>query len=181
MSISADIRRLVRQRASFGCEYCGISEQDAGGELTIDHFQPQARSGTDEPTNLLYCCQRCNQYKADYWPENEAAQVLWNPRQERSNEHFVLLADGTFYPRTATGTFTIARLRLNRPPLVAHRLGKLRQTEERDILMQLREVLGTLERLQAHHASLLEQQRELLEQQRTLMTLLLQRRDQRNE
>lgn len=181
MSVSAEARRIVRERANFCCEYCGVSEQDTGGELTIDHFQPQAKSGTDDLTNLLCCCQRCNQYKADYWPEDEAAPALWNPRQEHGRNYFVLLADGTLYPRTAVGTFTSTRLRLNRSPLVAHRLREMRRTEEVDVLTQLRDVLGTLEQLHAHHASLLDQQRQLLEAQRALITLLLQQQGRTSE
>jgi beta-xylosidase-like protein/HNH endonuclease len=69
VSISADTRRQVRERAGFACEYCGVSETDAGGELTIDHFQPRTCGGTDDTENLLYCCHRCNEYKAGYWPE----------------------------------------------------------------------------------------------------------------
>jgi len=65
MSISADLRLLVRQRANFCCEYCGVSERDTGGELTIDHIQPQVSGGTDDLANLLNSCQRCNQYKSD--------------------------------------------------------------------------------------------------------------------
>ena len=68
MSISTDVRWAVRQRAHFACEFCGVTETDTGGELTIDHFQPHTKGGTDAPENLLYCCHRCNQYKADYWP-----------------------------------------------------------------------------------------------------------------
>ncbi len=34
------MRELVRQRAHFACEFCGVTETDVGGELTIDHFQP---------------------------------------------------------------------------------------------------------------------------------------------
>lgn len=179
--ISAELRLLVRQRANFRCEYCGVSEQDTGGELTIDHFQPQVSTGTDDLDNLLYCCQRCNQYKSDYWPNDEAAPVLWNPRQEQYSDHLILLADGTLYPRTATGTFTIARLRLNRPPLVAHRLRQITRSEEVALLTQLRDVIGTLEQLQAQHALLLEQQRQLLEEQRALITLLLQQQGRADE
>ena len=181
MSISAEVRLRIRHRANFRCEYCGVTEQDTGGELTIDHFQPSISGGSDDPENLLYCCQRCNQYKSDYWPHAEAVPVLWNPRKEPHTDHFVLLADGTLYPRTAIGTFTIARLRLNRPPLVAHRLRHITRSEEVTLLTQLRDVIGTLEQLQAQHALLLEQQRQLLEQQRALISLLLQQQDRADE
>src|SRR6266536_836226 len=111
MTISAKTRLLVRQRANFACEYCAVAEADSGGELTIDHFHPQTRTGSDAIDNLLYCCQRCNQYKADYWPDSSSAPVLWNPRQEPAANHLLYLADGTVYPLTDIGRFTIQRLR----------------------------------------------------------------------
>ncbi|MBI4607020.1 MAG: HNH endonuclease [Planctomycetes bacterium] len=66
MSIPAGTREHIRQRAGSACEFCGITETDAGGPLTLDHFQPLARGGSDDPGNLIYCCVRCNQYKHDY-------------------------------------------------------------------------------------------------------------------
>jgi hypothetical protein len=39
MTITVDIREQVRQRANFACEFCGVSEINTGGQLTIDHFQ----------------------------------------------------------------------------------------------------------------------------------------------
>jgi hypothetical protein len=38
MSITEAVRLQVRQRANFVCEFCGVTETDTGGELTIDHF-----------------------------------------------------------------------------------------------------------------------------------------------
>lgn len=121
MTIPAAVRLFVRQRANFACEYCGVTETAVGGELTIDHFQPSAHGGDDDPENLMYCCQRFNGYKADYWPVAPVTPRLWNPRQEPSTAHMFPLSNGVVYPLTEVGSFTIKRLRLNRPPLVAHR------------------------------------------------------------
>lgn len=181
MSISAEVRLFVRERANFRCEYCNVGEQDTAGELTVDHYRPQWRGGTDDPTNLLYCCQRCNQYKSDYWPSTPSAPVLWNPRQEAHETHFVLLADGTIYPRTPMGAFSIQRLRLNRPPLIAYRLRQNARTEEARLLAQFRDVVSLLEQLQQQHAALLDQQRSLLEEQRALITLLLEQQRRTGE
>jgi 5-methylcytosine-specific restriction endonuclease McrA len=62
MSLSASLREQVRRRAECACEFCGISETDTGGMLTIDHFQPRAHHGSDEMDNLIYACAVCNQY-----------------------------------------------------------------------------------------------------------------------
>ncbi len=173
MSISADTRRLVRDRAHFACEFCTVAETDTGGELTLDHFHPKAKGGTDEPENLLYACMRCNLHKADYWPIHSDDLPLWNPRQEPMAAHLLILTDGTLYPTTPVGEFTIARLRLNRPPLVAYRLGKLRRQETELLLSRYREIVRTLEQLSAQQALLLEENRILLEEQRRILRMLL--------
>jgi hypothetical protein len=175
MSISPEIRQQVRQRAAFACEYCGVTETDTGGELTIDHYRPQLRGGSDAVDNLLYCCQRCNLYKSDYWPTAADDPILWNPLHEPRDTHMLVLADGTVYALTPMGAFTIRRLRLNRPPLIAYRLRQQVRAEETRLLAQFRDVVTLLERLQQQHAALLEEQRSLLEEQRTLITLLLKR------
>lgn len=61
----------VRQRYEFRCGYCGVSEVDTGGELTVDHYHPVAAGGDDTDDNLVYACFKCNQYKGDYHPTEE--------------------------------------------------------------------------------------------------------------
>jgi HNH endonuclease len=176
MTISETVRLQVRERANCSCEFCGVTETDVGGELTIDHFRPQSKGGADEAENLVYCCQRCNQYKADYWPTQGNEPALWNPRQEALSSHLLTLADGTLYPITPTGTFTLSRLRLNRPPLIAHRLRRHNQSEEQRLLARYRDLVAVLEQLQTQQVALLEEQRILLEEQRALLQLLLKQR-----
>lgn len=175
MAISPEVRLYVRQRAYFACEYCGVSETDTGSELTIDHFQPHTKGGQDDVDNLLYCCARCNQYKADYWPAEANNPVLWNPRQESFETHFLMFSDGKLYAITAIGEFTLNRLRLNRPPLIQHRLRKQRYIEETHLLEQYQQIMDLIEQLQQQQITLLAEQRLLLEQQRALLKLLLNR------
>lgn len=174
MSIPTDVRWVVRQRAHFACEFCGVTETDTGGELTIDHFQPHTTGGTDAPENLLYCCHRCNQYKADYWPIQSEDPPLWHPRHEPIERHLLLLANGTLYPITETGAFTLKRLRLNRPPLVAYRVRKQGEIAEYRLLTRYRDLVVIVEQLHQQQAALLEEQQVLLEEQRRLVQLLLQ-------
>jgi hypothetical protein len=175
MSITPERRLLVRQRASFACEYCGVTEIDSGGELTIDHYQPPRKGGSvDDLANLLYCCYRCNQYKSDYWPTTQKEIALWNPRSDARDTHMLLLTDGTLYATTEVGAFTLRRIRLNREALVINRRKRQDQQEERRILEELQSFVQLQARLQQHHARLLEEQQALLEQQRALMNLLLQ-------
>ena len=40
-----DERETLQRRFQFRCGYCGVSERDAGAELTVDHFQPRSQGG----------------------------------------------------------------------------------------------------------------------------------------
>lgn len=169
MSVSARDRRIVRERAGFACEYCGVAETEVGSELTIDHYRPPGHGGSDLPDNLVYACHRCNEHKADYWPRQPGDLPLWNPRQDVREEHFILLMEGTLLALTPIGAWTIQRLRLNRAPLVQNRLMRqagiardrqLRQYQ--DALRLLSELLIQTEALAAEQAKLLEEYRRLL-------------------
>ena len=173
MTLPLALRQCVRERANFACEFCGVAESDTGGELTVDHFRPQAHGGSDDPDNLLYCCYRCNQYKADYWPDSADAPVLWNPRAELAGVHLAVLEDGSVHPLTRTGAFTIKRLRLNRPPLVAFRVQRAAEAERLHLLNRYRQLLGLLEQVREQQRELLVEQRSLLEEQRSLLRLLI--------
>jgi hypothetical protein len=81
-------------------------------------------------------------------------------------------ADGTLHPITATGAFTVSRLRLNRPPLVEHRRRTPLHAEQQRLLTRYRDVAALLEKLHARQAALLEEHRLLLEQQRAALKVL---------
>ena len=164
MTIKFNVREQVRQRANFACEFCGISEIDSGGELTMDHFQPKGKGGHDSLDNLIYCCISCNQSKHDYWPASPQDLQLWNPRHEPATKHFLALADGTFQPLSEIGAFTLQCLRLNRQPLVDHRLRKFQDAEQSRLLTSYRERLKVREQLLAHQDKIISEQGKRLEE-----------------
>ncbi len=166
MMISAKLREQVRRRANFACEFCGVSETDVGGQLTVDHFRPRSKGGTDSFDNLVYCCVPCNQYKLDYWPADSDDSELWNPRRWPVEQHFLELEDGTLHALTVMGAFTLQRLRFNRPELIDHRLHKRQEQETMRLLARYRGLTQALEQLLAQQAALVEEQRTLLEEQR---------------
>jgi len=176
MTITAELREQIRRRANYACEFCSVTETETGSELTIDHFQPLTQGGDDRPDNLVYACARCNQYKLDYWQTRSADPVLWNPRLEPFSKHFLELANGTLFPLTPNGAFTLKRLRLNRAPLVAHRLRKRQQEEQLRLLNRYRELVQLLEQLNSQLAVLTNEQHQLLDEQRELLRLLLSSR-----
>lgn len=175
MTMRDEIRDQVRARAQFACEYCGVRESDAGGLLTIDHFQPVGKGGNDDLENLVYSCNRCNQYKRDYWPESLTDPIPWNPRQERAAVHFVEMDDGRLTASTETGAFSINLLHLNRPALVVYRLEKRRTDEEAQWLERYRQLANILEQLVIQQADLIREQRALLAEQRDLLHRFLDR------
>jgi hypothetical protein len=169
MSLAAEIVAEVRRRAGFACEFCGVSETDSGGALTLDHFRPVSRGGSDDIDNLIYCCARCNAYKQAYWPEETTALSLWNPRQEPAGTHFLELEDGRLLPLTDVAAFTVTRLRLNRAPLVSYRLNKRTRETERLLLRRYQELAETLEQLNRQLDDQMQAQRELLREQNELL------------
>jgi hypothetical protein len=116
----------VRRRYGYRCGYCGVSETDTGGELTVDHYQPVTTGGTDDDQNLVYACIRCNQYKGRFFPSTEdlsyGRRVL-HPARDDIYEHLREDRDtGLLQPMTETGRFHVAILQLNRSALVEYRL-----------------------------------------------------------
>ena len=116
----------VRESYQYRCGYCGVSEAHAGGELTIDHFQPRSAGGGENEENLVYACIKCNQYKGEFWPTEadlERDRRVLHPFLDDLSEHIVEHEQTAhLHALTNTGAFHITLLRLNRPQLVEHRL-----------------------------------------------------------
>jgi HNH endonuclease len=177
MSLSLEIREQVRQRARRACEFCSVSEVDVGGLLTIDHFQPQSKGGSDDLDNLIYCCVRCNQYKQDYWPTCQADPLLWNPRQGNTSANFVELENGQVVAISFQGEFTIRRLRLNRVPLVEYRMRRRQRTEQTRLLQRYRDLVSLLTQANGQLSDLVLEQQQLLQKQRDLLRILLEQQE----
>jgi hypothetical protein len=130
----------IRRRYQYACGYCGVTEVDVGGELTIDHHRPRSAGGDDDEANLVYACARCNQYKGGFWPDPDCIarrQRVLHPLLDDLAVHLVEDEQtGRMKALSETGRFHIALLRLNRPQLVAHRLAR-----------KLQSVLGEKQRL----------------------------------
>lgn len=118
----------VRRRYRYACGYCGVTETTVGGELTLDHYRPRSAGGSDEFDNLVYACMKCNQYKSDFWPDDDdlvQGRRLLQPGIDDVSVHLTEdESTGHLQGLTPTGVFHILVLRLNRPQLVAHRLAR---------------------------------------------------------
>ncbi len=111
----------------------------------------------------------------DYWPKHSDDPVLWHPRQEAYSKHFFELEDGTLHPLTATGAFTIKRLRLNRFPLVAHRLRKQQHIQEIRLLTRYKETIELLEKMHNQQSELMVEQKQLLREYKNWLSFLLKK------
>ena len=70
----ADMAKMKRLAVlvfyNFNCIYCGLLAD------TIDHIIPQSKGGSDEISNLVACCQRCNCSKnASLLPDKVMNQI----------------------------------------------------------------------------------------------------------
>lgn len=72
-SLEVRVRMMVVRQIDQVCRYC----LDAPAE-TADHVVPVSRGGSDDPFNLVGCCQECNTNKDDMFPK-EAGMVLHVP------------------------------------------------------------------------------------------------------
>lgn len=178
MRLSAALREQVRHRAKFACEFCGITEIDAGGTLTIDHFQPRSKGGPDDLNNLIYACIICNQYKQDYWPKEATSPMLLNPRKTSTSQHLVEQEDGQLTGLTRIGEFTIKRLRLNRCQLFTARQRRNQQFQTQQLLQRYQEVATLQSQINTQLTDLVTEQQAMLQEQRKWLKFLLRRRGQ---
>ncbi len=136
-------RQRIRVLYEYSCGYCGVRESDSGARLTLDHFRPRSSSGEDEIGNLVYCCHACNEFKGDYWHEEEVMRLL-RPLFDDVTKHYFVAEDARILALTVRGSNHIERLRLNRPELIAYRLQRQNEAaleEENQQILQLLESL----------------------------------------
>lgn len=130
MSISSDQRRLVHKRAGNCCEYCRVSQSGRLARFHVDHVIATKQGGSDKNDNLCLACPECNTHKgsnvAALDPLTGNATKLYNPRQQKWDDHFRINSDATLSGLTPEGRATIFVLRINDVERVKQRLGELR-------------------------------------------------------
>lgn len=163
--ISREVRNKVRRAFDYRCSYCGVSEEEAGCELEIDHFRPRFAGGSDHLNNLVYCCAACNRFKGDFWPARNPYKTerrLLHPKRDDLALHLKERKDGRLRSLTVTGAFYLERLQLNRPPLIALRNRRRKyQQLEKDLNAALKRQRLTEKQLESLNQALLLLQDEL--------------------
>jgi len=110
----------LRADFTYRCAYCGVREEDNGGEnFEIDHFCPVSRGGAvNDYANLYWSCSGCNAFKSNKWPNEEMELIgvrLLDPcREWEFPQHLLEDESGILQGRTKAGRYHIDCLRLNR-------------------------------------------------------------------
>ncbi|MCC6802343.1 MAG: HNH endonuclease [Anaerolineae bacterium] len=122
--ISAELRRLVAERAEGRCEYCLIPEADTYTVHEIDHVFAEKHGGETSEENLCLSCWICNRLKGTDLCSLDllTGQItsLFHPRRDQWTDHFRL--DGaTIVPVSPQGRVTVRLLQLNRQPRINER------------------------------------------------------------
>ncbi len=118
MPISGELKQIIRERAHYLCEYCHSPERLSANRFTVDHVIPKSLGGSDSLDNLALACRRCNERRYNFVagidPDTQIISPLFNPRQQRWEEHFVWLDEGIVLEGTTPiGRATCVRLDLN--------------------------------------------------------------------
>lgn len=79
-------RRNLMFRDSYTCQYCNYN----GPGLTIDHIIPKSKGGTDNWSNVVACCQKCNVKKGNQTPNQAGMKLLKQPLPPAGHLHFEL-------------------------------------------------------------------------------------------
>lgn len=122
--ISAALRRLVEERASYRCEYCLLPTSVAFFPHEVDHAIAKKHGGVTNADNLAFACWRCNRHKGtdlgSFDPQTGAFSFLFNPRTQQWEQHF-LLENFLIVGLTPEGRTTASLLQLNSDERIAER------------------------------------------------------------
>lgn len=129
MSLSNKQKQAVRAKAGDCCEYCRLSQSGSFARFHVDHIIALKHGGTDADDNLCLACPDCNAHKGENVaaldPLTHDATKLYNPRQQKWDNHFRINSNATLTGLTPVGRATIRVLRINDEERVKQRLGEL--------------------------------------------------------
>jgi hypothetical protein len=112
-----ELRRIVRRRARYRCEFCGLPEADSPSvPHHVEHIVALKHHGPTRSSNLCLSCHRCNFNKgtdlSGLDPPSGKLTKLFNPRRQKWDRHF-RWAGFLLVGKTAIGRATVDVLRVN--------------------------------------------------------------------
>lgn len=118
------LRRWVRERALYRCEYCQLHAIQSVLPFQIDHVIPLKHGGVTEAGNLALSCFYCNSYKganlSGIDPQTSQVVRLFHPRSDLWTDHFGW-AGAQISGLSPTGRATARVLNINHPDAIAIR------------------------------------------------------------
>jgi len=122
---TAAIRRFVRQRAGFRCEYCRMHEDDEPFfAFHLEHIIAKQHGGSDTLDNLAWSCHGCNASKGPNLASVDEISgkvvLLFHQRTQRWSRHFIW-SGATIIGKTQIGRATVRALDINSPQRLALR------------------------------------------------------------
>ncbi|MHC5540062.1 HNH endonuclease [Singulisphaera rosea] len=91
--ITAEVSRLVEQRAEGRCEYCKMHQEPQGATYHVEHIHPRSRGGDSNINNPAWRRPGCNLRKSDRVemldPISTEIVPLFHPRKNDWTEHFI--------------------------------------------------------------------------------------------
>jgi hypothetical protein len=126
MTISAAVRKRVRDAANGRCGYCLMAAQLIHAPMEIEHIIPIVAGGTDDEENLWLACPWCNLFKGAQThavdPETGVQVRLFNPREQIGKEQFTWDENrARILGLTPCGRATVVALKLNHEEALAFR------------------------------------------------------------
>ena len=79
----ARLRKTILDRDGWRCAYCGKDLRQPGARPQVDHMNPREFGGTDDPSNLVGCCGKCNHDKGNMRYEDWLAKIGKAPRTQQ--------------------------------------------------------------------------------------------------
>ena len=112
------VRKLVRQRAGYRCEYCHLPQAAAPFfTFHVEHIRARQHHGSDDASNLALACPDCNAFKGPnlttYTPDTNEHVPVFNPRDHSWDEHFAMRG-AEIIGLTPIGRATVALLNMNK-------------------------------------------------------------------
>jgi len=82
------------------CLYCGLDGASDMGilrTLQLDHLIPRRAKGSDDPSNLVLCCSRCNGDKGVFDPSSDATDPLTREILVEKAKRFIETQRGVYF------------------------------------------------------------------------------------
>ncbi|SHN30479.1 TIGR02646 family protein [Pseudomonas asturiensis] len=135
----------IHEDCQYRCVYCDVKLDECGHEgFALDHFRPQEKFPhlTNDPTNLVAACAKCNRSKSSHWPVDILSGVSFqgafgfiDPFQHKRLDFFFVEVDGKLTAKQDPSNYLIKLLGLNRPSRVVVRKNRLLQRRVDELII----------------------------------------------